>query len=244
MKKIIALIGSSFAIGLIVTQLHLNAVAENAPSDLTIRSASVTYIKDMDLLVFEQQMNGTVGTSLPKPIGQMDGAPVLGYVFPTTLKPEDVGFNPTEGIVALAATYHPDFDDTPLWDENNDGNYTNDKTSWHTHWVVLVKDTRVAGGLSVKQFKKADASVVLPATNPGMPMYIDSPGFSTLVRGDRFKVLVPAQRINGKTKFNFDAVSALMNVNTSKSDRPMLGVNAVYSVLSKKLNLPYSVQNR
>ena len=243
MRKIISLIGLVLAIGLTVIQLQSKAIAIDKLNDLTIRSAAVTYIKDMDLLVFEQKLNGTIGTTAPKEIGQLDGAPVLGYVFPTTLKSKDVGFNSTDGIVALAATYHPDFDDTPLWDENNDGNYTNDKTSWHTHWVLLTKDTRVTGGLSVKQFKKEDTAVILPPTNPGMPMYMDSPGFSTLVRGSSFKILVPAQRVNNKIKFKYDAVAALMNVNTSKPDRPMLGVSKVYSVLSQKLSLPYSVQN-
>jgi len=54
------------------------------------------------------------GKTLPKPKGSVDGAPVLGYVFPTTLKPEDAGFGKVEGILALAVTSHPDFDDTPL----------------------------------------------------------------------------------------------------------------------------------
>jgi hypothetical protein len=243
MRKIISLFGSILAIALTIIQLQSETVAINKSNDLTIQSAAVTYSKDMDLLVFEQKLNGKIGTNAPKAIGQLDGAPVLGYVFPTTLKSEDVGFNSTDGIVALAATYHPDFDDTPLWDENNDGNYTNDKTSWHTHWVLLTKDTRVVGGLSVKQFKKENAAVILPPTNPGMPMYMDSPGFSTLVRGNSFKILVPAQRVHNKIKFKYDAVAALMNVNTSKPDRPMLGVSKVYSVLSQKLTLPYSVQN-
>ena len=44
-------------------------------------------------------------------------------------------------------------------------------------------------------FQKNDARVVLPPTNPGMPMYMDSPGFSVLTRGPRLKVLVPAALI-------------------------------------------------
>jgi hypothetical protein len=100
----------------------------------------------------------------------MNGAPVLGYVFPTTLKSEDVGFRPTEGIVALAITSHPDFDDSPLWDENGDGNFSNDGIAWHPHRVVLIKDARVAGGLSVKEFSKADGVILPPPTAPPMPM--------------------------------------------------------------------------
>ena len=84
-------------------------------------------------------------------------------------------FGNTEGIVALALTSHPDFDDTPLWDENSDANFDNDGIIWHPHWVVLTEDKRVKGGLSVKQFDKDDESVTLPPTKPG---YANVYGFS------------------------------------------------------------------
>ena len=254
MKKSILLMSLAICIclvallGTLVFSVQVNAQAVDVEplaktSDLDIRATAVTYLKNLDLLVFEQQVNGIVGRTLPKPAGQLDGAPVLGYVFPTTLKPEDVGFSPTEGIVALAVTSHPDFDDTPLWDESSDRNYANDGVIFHPHWVVLVEDKRVPGGLAVKQFQK-DAGVVLPPTNPGMPIYIDSPGYAVMAQQNTLKVLVPAQRVNRKTNFKFDAVSAYMQVNISAQNRPMLGVYEVYSVLSKKLSLPYSVQKK
>ena len=212
--------------------------------DLELRNTEVSYVSDLDLLVFEQEVKGTIGKTLPNAVGQLDTAPVLGYVFPTTLKPEDVGFNATEGIVALAVTSHPDFDDTPLWDENNDANYANDGQIFHTHWVVLAPDKRVAGGLSVKEFKKEDSTVILPPTNPGMSMYMDSPGFSVVTQKDTLKVLVPAQRVSNNIGFNFDGVTAYMEVNTSDKNRPLLGVYQVYSVSSGNLSLPYSVDRR
>lgn len=212
--------------------------------DLELREAKVNYFADLDLLVFEQEVKGTIGKTLPTAVGQMDTAPVLGYVFPTTLKPENVGFNPTEGIVALAVTSHPDFDDTPLWDENNDADYANDGLIWHSHWVLLAPDERVSGELSVKEFQEDDESIVLPASNPGMPMYMDSPGFSIVTKGRKLKVLVPAQRVNYNTDFNFDGVTAYMEVNTSDENRPLLGVYQVYSVKSGDLSLPYSVRHR
>ncbi|MEQ9402156.1 MAG: hypothetical protein RIM99_01115 [Cyclobacteriaceae bacterium] len=86
--------------------------------DLIIRSTSVNYEEDLGLLIFKIKVEGKAGMSVPEAIGKLDGAPVLGYVFPTTLKSADVGFGEVEGIVALALTSHPDFDDTPLWDEN------------------------------------------------------------------------------------------------------------------------------
>lgn len=213
-------------------------------SALDIKAANVQYIANLDLLVFEQQTKGRIGSALPTAAGQLDGAPVLGHVFPTTLKPEDVGFSATAGIVALAVTSHPDFDDTPLWDENNNRNYKDDGLVWHTHWVVLAKDERVPGKLSVKQFRKEDTSIILPPTNPGMPMYMDSPGYSVVASQNTLKVLIPAQRVNNQKNFNFDAVTAYMQVNTSDKSRPMLGVYKVYSVMSKKLSLPYTVQRR
>ena len=220
----------------------INSLA--ATPDLELSQARVSYLSDLDLLVFEQQAKGTIGNTLPNAAGQLDTAPVLGYVFPTTLKPENVGFDATEGIVALAVTSHPDFDDTPLWDEDNDSNYGNDGKIWHTHWVILTEDKRVPGGLSVKEFRKEDKSVVLPPTNPGMDMYMDSPGFSVVSQQNSLKVLVPAQRVNDNIDFKFDGVTAYMEVNTSDRNRPLLGVYQVYSVLSQDLSLPYTVRQR
>ena len=76
----------------------------------------------------------------------------------------------------MALISHPDFDDTPLWDENNDRNYKNDESVWHSHWVLLVNDSRVEGGLSVKEFKDGNLNVQLPPTNPGMKIHMYSPG--------------------------------------------------------------------
>lgn len=210
--------------------------------DMKIKGAEVKYMDELDLLVFQLNTEGQAGNTVPKERGELNGAPVLGYVFPTSLKSEDVGFNKMDGVVALAVTAHPDFDDTPLWDENNDGDYKNDGVTWHTHWVVLGPDKRVKGGLSVIEFKKEDASVVLPPTNPGMPMYMDSPGYSVVTNKSNLTVLVPSQRVDHKKEFNYDAVSAFMEVNTSDEKRPLLGVYEVYGVLSGDLSLPYTVK--
>ena len=156
--------------------------------------------------------------------------------------PTDVGFNKTEGIVALALTSHPDFDDTPLWDENSDKNYLNDGIIWHPHWVVLVPNKNVDGGLAVKQFKKGDTTVTLPPTNPGMPMYMDSPGYQVTTKANSITVVIPDYRINNKNDFNFDGVTAFLKVNTSNPDLPMLGVYNVFSVASGDLSLPYKVE--
>ena len=242
MKKLIPL----FALLLISTglnaqiEMHENADFKGS-KNLEIKAVKGHYDQNLGQLVLEISVTGTAGQSVPTAHGQLDGAPVLGYVFPTSLSPTDVGFSATEGIVALALTSHPDFDDTPLWDENRDNDFANDGIVWHPHWVVLQSDDRVPGGLSVKQFDTEDKSVVLPPTNPGMPMYMDSPGYPVITRGNTIKVIVPGYRI-GKTKFNFDGVAAYMQVNTSVADKPLLGVYAVYSVASGDLSLPYSVK--
>lgn len=208
-------------------------------SDLVIVEARVYEVPELELLVFEQRVSGRAGGTAPSPRGQMDGAPVLGYVFPTTLAPEQVGFAPGDGVVALAATSHPDFDDTPLWDEGMTGSYGDDGAVFHSHWVVLVPDDRVPGGLSVKEARSIDAE--LPPTHPGMPMYLDSPGFNVVLQGDVIRIVVPLFRLSGQRNFSFDAVTAYMEVNTSDETRPLLGVYEVYQVLSGDLSLPYRV---
>jgi len=228
------------SLAVVTTPACSQSITHTAASpSLDIEGAAVRLLPDLGVLVFEQEVVGTAGATTPAPRGDMDGAPVLGYVFPTTLAPEDVGFAPGDGVVALAATAHPDFDDTPLWDENGDGDYSNDGVRFHSHWVVLVPDERVAGGLSVKAATRIEEE--LPPTNPGMPMYLDSPGFSIHLDGNHLRVVVPTDRVGGRSDFTFDAVTAYMEVNTTDPDRPLLGVYHVYEVLSGDLSLPYRV---
>lgn len=241
MKKI-----SLFFLGLAIANYTFAQGGNEDPNfatstDLKIENTSIEYSQELGQLVFTIQVEGNAGASVPSLTGEMDGAPVLGYVFPTTLASTDVGFNETEGIVAMALTSHPDFDDTPLWDENMDRNYANDGIVWHPHWVVLVNDQRVEGGLSVKQFDPSDSSVILPPTNPGMPMYMDSPGYQVINSGNQIKVVFPKTAVNNKANFSFDGVTALMRVNTSDTSLPMLGVYEVYDVASGDLTLPYTV---
>lgn len=240
MKSIALLITGSLFLSAATKSYAQDKTYKN--DDFSIKQVSITHNSDLNVTVWEVHVKGTAGKTTPIKVGQLDGAPVLGYVFPTSLQPTDVGFNQTEGIVALALTSHPDFDDTPLWDENNDAVYNNDGIIWHPHWVVLHEDKRVAGGLSVKQFKKADETVVLPPTNPGMPMYMDSPGYPVKTSENTIKVIVPDYRISNKIDFSFDGVTVFMKVNTSDVNLPMLGVYEVLSVASGDLSLPYKVK--
>ncbi len=228
---------------LLLATIALSQNSEYGNDDFKITNVEVTYHTNLDVLIWEITVAGNAGATTPSPAGKMNGAPVLGYVFPTTLKSSDVGFSETDGIVALALTSHPDFDDTPLWDENMDSKYDNDGVIWHPHWVVLVEDKRVEGGLAVKQFKKDDSTVKLPPTNPGMPMYMDSPGYGVKAINNTIKVVVPKYRMNNQISFNYDGVAAYMQVNTENLDKPMLGVYKVYSVASGNLTLPYTVKS-
>ena len=228
---------------LLLATIALSQNSEYGNDDFKITNVEVTYHTNLDVLIWEITVAGNAGATTPSPAGKMNGAPVLGYVFPTTLKSSDVGFSETDGIAALALTSHPDFDDTPLWDENMDSKYDNDGVIWHPHWVVLVEDKRVEGGLAVKQFKKDDSTVKLPPTNPGMPMYMDSPGYGVKAINNTIKVVVPKYRMNNQISFNYDGVAAYMQVNTENLDKPMLGVYKVYSVASGNLTLPYTVKS-
>lgn len=236
---------SILPLGIMFLGSLLVSCAQESPynnQDFSIETIQVTHEKDLGVTVWEIAVEGNAGNTVPVAAGQLDGAPVLGYVFPTNLRSSDVGFGNVDGIVALALTSHPDFDDTPLWDENNDADFANDGVVWHPHWVVLGEDKRVPGGLSVIQFQKADDTVVLPPTNPGMPMYMDSPGYPVLTQNKTIKVVVPDYRINNRSDFKYDGVTAFMQVNTSKENMPLLGVYDVFSVASGDLSLPYSVK--
>lgn len=62
-------------------------------ADFKLTAAQAVYQADLGVLVMSMQVSGLAGRTTPKPIGSTQGAPVLAYVFPTTLKPQDVGCN-------------------------------------------------------------------------------------------------------------------------------------------------------
>lgn len=213
------------------------AFAWPAPGDddgtFDLLDASALYYDSLDTFVFSMQAAAPAATFIPEAVGSVDGAPVVGYVFPTDLAPAVVGFRGIEGILALAVTSHPDFDDTPLWDENLDRDWGNDGAVYHVHWVVLIEDDDSAGGLSVPS--QTDVSL-LPPTAP-MKMYLDSPGFHAFAVGDKVHVLVPGWHLDGAFEFSFDAVTANMRVDAS-GEAPVLRVEEVLDVLSGDLSLP------
>jgi hypothetical protein len=189
------------------------------------------------IVTFHMTTAGNAGSVTPAPSGALGSAPVHSYVWPTSLDPAVVGFEAKSGILALAATSHPDFDDTPLFDENRDGDPANDGGDWHSHWVVLTADEGCPeGALGVRNIPEG-AAPRLPATWPGLPLYIDSPGFTPLFDGPEISVRVGFADETGLTETAYDGVTAALRVNASVH-APLLCVEDVFDIASGDLSLP------
>lgn len=169
---------------------------------------------------------------MPAAVGQLKGAKVKAYVWPTSLDPALVGFDKASGILSLAITAHPDFDDTPLFDENQDGDPANGGADWHSHWAVLVKDKACGAGRKVCDL--SPGVDLLPATAPHLPIALDSPGMSPILDGRTATITVP---VNNSEDVSFDAVTAELQVNV-KGAVPLLCVTGVHDVASGYLSLP------
>lgn len=192
---------------------------------------------DGNVAVFHMAVSGRAGASTPATTGKLAGSRVFSYVWPTSLDPYEVGFEHGSGILALAVTAHPDFDDTPLYDENGDGDLGNDGGLWHSHWVVL-KPTPACGkdALAVVDIP-AGSRPRLPKTWPGLPILIDSPGWDPVLTGGTVEVRVPFDDIAVLGTAGFDGVTAGLRVNASVH-APLLCVTDVFKVASGDLSLP------
>lgn len=190
-----------------------------------------------DKVVFTEQVRGRAGSVKPEPVGQFAGSSVLSYVWPVSLNASTVGFTEDSGVLALAATSHPDFDDTPLVDENRNGKKDDDGDLWHSHWVVLVPDTtRPDGALKVRDIKP-DEKPQLPKTWPGAPIYLDSPSYPTSLTGRTVRISVPLRALGFPKEFSYDGVTSALKVNADLHD-PLLRVENVFDVASGDLSLP------
>jgi len=192
-------------------------------------------------VTFHMTTNGVAGAETPSPVGELGGAPVLSYVWPISLDPSAVGFEGGTGILALAATSHPDFDDTPLYDENGDGDLTNDGADWHSHWVVLVPDEACGpGALAVRDIPEGETPR-MPATWPGLPLFIDSPGFSPVFDGPEISVTVAFADVEAAAGASYDGVTAALRVN-AQIHAPLLCATDVFDIASGDLSLPGKVE--
>lgn len=221
-------------IGLSTQTLYAHEISspidKERPAAFDITTAGAT--TDGRLTTFAMEVAGVAGSEKPKAIGQLAGAKVESYVWPTSLDPSAVGFDAGSGILSLAITAHPDFDDTPLYDENGDGDPANDGADWHSHWVVLVEDTACAAGLKVRDV--SPGVDLLPATAPYLPIALDSPGMSPILDGRTARITVP---VSDTQNVSFDAVTAELQVNEN-TEVPLLCVTGVHDVASGDLSLP------
>ncbi len=191
-------------------------------------------------LVFTEQVSGRAGAAVPTRVGKLAGSEVFSYVWPTTLDPAAVGFEGKTGTLALAATSHPDFDDTPLYDENGDGDVRNDGDLWHAHWVVLTPDEACGpGALKVRDIPTG-TTPRMPATWPELPIFIDSPGYDLDIAGSQIRVEVPLKELGFPAAFRYDGVTSALRVNASVHS-PLLCIVDVFDVASGKLTLPGTV---
>jgi len=210
--------------------------AVEAPFDIVHTRVST----EGNTALFHMAVSGQAGTSHPAKSGQLAGSAVFSYVWPTSLDPSLVGFEPKAGILAFAVTAHPDFDDTPLFDENGDGNLNNDGDLWHSHWVVLQPDAACGKDALKVVDIPAGAKPRLPKTWPGLPILIDSPGWTPLFEGETVEVRVPFDDIGPVEASAFDGVTAGLRVNASVHS-PLLCVANVFKVASGDLSLPGKV---
>ena len=211
-----------------------SSVDESKSPAFDITTAAAT--TDGRLTTFAMEVAGVAGSVKPVPVGQLTGARVEAYVWPTGLDPSTVGFDAGSGILALAITAHPDFDDTPLFDENQDGDPANDGANWHSHWVVLTKDESCGAGLKVRDVSPGQD--LLPATAPYLPIALDSPGMSPILDGSTARITVP---VSGSADAAFDAVTAELMVNETGA-APLLCVTGVHDVASGDLSMPGRVK--
>lgn len=224
---------ASLALLASVGQVHAHSVksepTEAVQAAFDIIETKIS-IKD-ETAIFSTRVRGEAGAQKPAATGKFEGSDVYAYVWPTSLDSAEIGFEAKQGIVALAVTFHPDFDDAANGGVNRD--------IWHPHWVVLAEDKACGGGLKVIDIPEG-AKPKLPATWPGVPLLIDSPEYPTTFKGDAVDVEIPLQLIGGIAGASYDGVTAGLKVN-GNLHAPLLCVSNVFKVASGNLSLPGKV---
>jgi hypothetical protein len=190
-----------------------------------------TIVTKGDTAIFTTRVRGEAGKDKPDATGRFEGSSVYAYVWPTSLDSGEIGFDKAQGIVALAVTFHPDFDDAAYGGKN--------RHVWHPHWVVLAQDKACGGGLKVIDIPEG-AKPKVPETWPGVPLLIDSPDYETTFKGDTVDVAIPLSLIGGIEGAAYDGVTAGLKIN-GNLHAPLLCVGNVFKVASGNLSLPGKV---
>ncbi|MCK8464043.1 hypothetical protein MUY35_09295 [Aliiroseovarius sp. S1339] len=224
--------------------VHQDGAVLSQPDEAVVASFDILAAhahRAANQVTFQMTTNGVAGADTPEPVGALGDAPVHSYVWPTSLDPAAVGFEGETGILALAATSHPDFDDTPLVDENQDGDPANDGLIWHSHWVVLTPTENCGpGALAVRDIAEGETPK-MPATWPGLPIFLDSPGFTPLFDGPEIKLTVGFSSDVELAGATYDGVTAALRVNAN-IHAPLLCVTDVFDIASGDLSLPGVLQ--
>lgn len=242
---VLSLIASSVVVAKSHSSAHGHAVNQKEAVMSEVDGSKVASLdivaahvhRNGDVVSFHMTSNGIAGNDKAVSVGGLAGAPAHAYVWPTSLDPSTVGFDTGAGMLALAAATHADFDDTPLFDENGDGDVGNDGDTWHSHWVVLVPNERCgAGALAVKDIPEG-AQPNLPATWPGLPILLDSPGFSPVFDGPEVKINVAFAQGADVKGVNYDGATVALRVNAN-IHAPLFCVTDVFDIASGDLSLP------
>ncbi|MFD2205981.1 hypothetical protein [Kiloniella antarctica] len=243
-KHCLASLASGPFLVMAILSTSIFGIAENADAHDIKSAVNKEIIPPFDIIkasantdgrwaTFLMELAGDTGSVTPEKTGTFRGSSVFAYVWPTKIDPAGVGFTTNSGVLALAITSHPDFDDTPLYDENADGDPANDGKTWHAHWAVLTQDTACGAGFKVREISPGQDLV--PATMPDLPIALDAPGQSPILFDNQLKVTLPVKGAEGA---NFDAMTAVLNVSNEGSDKPLLCVNQAHDVASGDLSFP------
>lgn len=176
-------------------------------------------------VIFRMRVRGDAGKEKPSPAGDLRGSKVFAYAWPTTLNSDAVGFPPDQGIVALAVTFHPDFDDE-VGAENRD--------RWHAHWLVIEKDAACDGAYKVKD-------ALAEGENRTLPVMMSTPELPVRVEGEIVETIVPTMALHAIAGTNFDGMTMQLQVN-STSTKPALCVTTLYDTASHDFSLPGEVE--
>lgn len=208
---------------------ELNTKPGNAKPAFDIVKTDIKVDAAKNWLIFSMQVSGKAGSVKPTKSGKFAGSRVFSYVWPTQIDPAEVGFEAGAGILALAVTSHPDFDDVPVFNIKG--------ADWHSHWVVLVPDEVCGkGALKVKDIPEG-IKPRLPKTWPGVPILIDSPGYPPAFNGGTVRIRVPFDDVSALTGVAFDGVTAGLQINAS-AHQPLLCMVNVFDVASGDLSMP------
>jgi hypothetical protein len=190
--------------------------------------------------LFRIELRGPAGSTRPAR-ARRDARPeerkIIAYIWPTSIDPGAAGFERASGTLALAVMAHPDFNDTPLFDDNG--------ANWHVHWLVLVPDDACGrGALRVRDIPQPGPErprPALPRTWPGLPVLIDSPGYLPRLAGNTIEVRVPFTDLASLRGASFDAFTAELRL-AAPGTVPLLCVAPPIMSASGNLSLPGRIQ--